>query len=174
MRRALACILSMNDKRLEERVRRVAEAALAERGFVIAIDIFLGLGWLAPSSEQAWRQGRTPYLERVVTANLSKISTAMRCLRVWAHKRGLRPSETAYVARSRGHSTLRFSKSGKPSIERAYRTHWVSPKLSERKRERLAERQSGPPDTEYDELLMAGIDRAEARERVRSDVERSA
>lgn len=136
----------MNDKQLEERVRTVAEAALSEREFVTAIDVFLGLGWLEPSSEQAWRQGRTPYLERVVTANLSKISTAMRCLRVWARRRGLKPSETAYLARSRGRAQLRFSKSGKPSIERAYRTHWVSPALSERKRERLAERQGKPPE----------------------------
>jgi hypothetical protein len=30
-------------------------------------------------------------------------------------------------------------------IEQAYRTHWVSPELSERKRARLAERQSRPP-----------------------------
>jgi hypothetical protein len=28
-------------------------------------------------------------------------------------------------------------------------------------------------DTDYDELLMAGVDRAEARERVRNDVERA-
>lgn len=41
---------------------------------------------------------------------------------------------------------MRFSKSGDPSIERAYRTHWVSPELSEAKRARLAERQSKPPD----------------------------
>lgn len=146
MRQTLACVLSMNDKRLEERVKTVAEATLSERGFVTAIDIFLGLGWLAPSSEQAWRQGRTPYLERVVTANLSKIGAAMRCLRVWARQRGLKPSETAYVARSRGRARLRFSKSGKESIERAYRTHWVSPALSERKRKRLAERQGKPPE----------------------------
>ncbi|CAN5200219.1 hypothetical protein BH20ACT16_BH20ACT16_08800 [soil metagenome] len=41
---------------------------------------------------------------------------------------------------------LRFSVSGDPAIERAYRTHWVSPELSERERARLAERQSRPPD----------------------------
>ncbi len=75
MRQTLACGPPMNDRRLEQRVAAVAEAALPERGFVTAIDIFLGLGWLAPSSEQAWRQGRTPYLEKVVTANLSKITT---------------------------------------------------------------------------------------------------
>ena len=135
-----------NDKRLERRVMAVAEAALAARGFVTAIDVFLGLGWLPASSERAWRQGRIPYLEAAVTANLSKISKAMRFFRSWARRKGLNPSETAYVARSRGRRALRFSKSGKPSIERAYRTHWVSPGLSERKRERLAERQSKPPD----------------------------
>ena len=70
----------------------------------------------------------------------------MRHLRRWAASRGLRPSETAYVARTRDRRTLRFSKSGKPTVELAYRTHWVSPKLSERKPERLAERQSRPPD----------------------------
>lgn len=135
-----------NDKRLERRVRAVAEAALSARGFVTAIDVFLGLGWLATSSEQAWRQGRVPYLERVVTANLNKISKAMRFFRAWARSRDLKPSETAYVARARGRSTLRFSKTGNPSIELAYRTHWVSPQLSERKRERLAERHGKPSE----------------------------
>ncbi len=73
----------MNDRRLEERVRTAAEAALSERGFVTAIDVLLGLGWLQPSGEQAWRQGRMPYLERVATANLSKLSTAVCALEAW-------------------------------------------------------------------------------------------
>ena len=137
---------SDGDNRLERRVIAAADAALAARGFVTAIDVLTGLGWLPPSSERAWRQGRIPYLERAVTANLSKTSTAMRHFRRWAHNRGLRPSETAYVARTRDRRTLRFSKSGEPSIEVAYRTHWVSPELSEGKRERLAARQSKPPD----------------------------
>jgi hypothetical protein len=41
---------------------------------------------------------------------------------------------------------LRFSKSGDPAIEAAYRTHWVSPELSEAKKERLAEKQGRTPD----------------------------
>jgi len=135
-----------NDKRLEQRVIAAAEAALTARGFVTAIDVLTSLGWLPVSGERAWRQGRVPYLERAVTANLSKTSKAMGYFRRWAKRRGLKPSETAYVSRSRDRRALRFSKSGNPSIEHAYRTHWVSPKLSERKRERLAERQSKPPD----------------------------
>jgi hypothetical protein len=137
---------SDGDKRLERRVIAVAEAALAARGFVTAIDVLTGLGWLPPSSERAWRQGRIPDLEREVAANPSNTSRAMHHFRRWAESRGLRPSETAYVARTRDRRTLRFSKSGEPSAEVAYRTHWVSPELSERKLERLAERQSRPPD----------------------------
>ena len=55
-------------------------------------------------------------------------------------------NETAYFARTRDRRPLRFSKSGNPAIERAYRTHWVSPELSERKWERKAARLSRPPD----------------------------
>jgi hypothetical protein len=135
-----------SDKRLERRVSDAAEAALAARGFVTAIDVLTGLGWLPHSGERAWRQGRIPYLERAMTANPDKISTALRHIRRWAEGRGLRASETAYVARTRDRRALRFSESGQPSIELAYRTHWVSPELSERERERLAARQSRPPD----------------------------
>ncbi len=41
---------------------------------------------------------------------------------------------------------MRFSKSGDPGIEAAYRTHWVSPELSEAKNVRLAEKQGRAPD----------------------------
>lgn len=120
----------MSDAVLEQRVVRVAEVALAERKYATAIDVFLGLGWLTPSRFEDWRKGRVNCLERVVQANLSKLSTAMRFFRRWALRRGLKPSETAYLARTRGRRRpLRFSVSGKPEIERAYRTHWVSPEL---------------------------------------------
>lgn len=132
--------------KLEERVARAAEGALADRQFVTAIDVFVGLGWLPPSLVDQWRQGRVDYLERVVTANLSKISTAMSLFRRWARDHRLRPSETAYVARTRDRRPLRFTKTGNPAIERAYRTHWVSPSLSEAKQRRLAESESRPPD----------------------------
>jgi hypothetical protein len=131
---------------LEQRVRRAAEAALAEKRYVSAVDVFLGLGWLVPAHLDAWRQGRIQCLERVVQASLPKLSTAMQVFRRWAQGRGLVPSETGYVARTRGRRPLRFSVSGATEIERAYRTHWVSPELSAAKRERLATRQSRPPD----------------------------
>jgi hypothetical protein len=131
---------------LERRIVHVAEAALAQRKFATPIDVLVGLGWLPPSHLDSWRQGRIDCLERTMTVNLNKLSAAMRLFRLWAGRRGLRPSETAYVARTRDRRRLRFSVSGDPDIERAYRTHGVSPELSETKRERLAERERRPPD----------------------------
>jgi hypothetical protein len=79
---------------------------------VTAIDVLMGLGWLPQVRVDEWRQGRVDCLERVVTANLHKISTAMRSFRKWARQQGLRPSETVYVARTRDRRRLRFSRSG--------------------------------------------------------------
>lgn len=108
---------------LEQRVERAAEAALEEQRYVSAIDVLLGLGWLAPPHLDEWRQGRVQCLERVVEASLPKQSTTMRVFRRWAQRRGLVSSETRYVARTRDRRPLRFSVSGAPEIERAYRTH---------------------------------------------------
>jgi hypothetical protein len=132
--------------RLEERVARTAHAALDERGFVTAIDVLVGLGWLAPRRVDEWRQGRIVHLEAAVEAGPGKVSTAMRLFHGWARRSGLKASDTAYVARTHGRETLRFSKDANSEIERAYRTHWVSPQLSESERARLAERRSRPPD----------------------------
>jgi hypothetical protein len=135
-----------NRASIEQRAIRAAEAALREQGYVAPVDVLLGLGWLQPVHRDHWRQGRAPHLEGVVQANLGKISTAMRALRRWAGEQGLQPSETVYVARTRDRMLLRFSASGDPAIEQAYRTHWVSPALSEAKRARVTEQASRPPD----------------------------
>jgi len=135
-----------NRKKLTARVTRAAEAALAAQKYVSAVDVLVGIGWLHTGAVKQWRQGQIDYLERVVQTNLSRISEAMKLFRVWATEKGLFASETAYVARTPSRQTLRFSKSGNPSIERPYRTHWVSPELSEKKRERLAEKASRAPE----------------------------
>ncbi len=131
---------------LDARVVRAAEAALAAQGYVSPIDVLIGVGWLTPQAVDQWRQGRAEDLERVVQVNLHKLSAAMAIFRRWAGGRGLHPSETAYVARTRDRRQLRFSRSGDAGIEAAYRTHWVSPELSEAKRRRIEERQSAVPD----------------------------
>jgi hypothetical protein len=135
-----------NRAQLSERVRRAAEAALAQQKYVSPLDVLLGIGWLNQNLVKDWRAGRIDYLERVVQANLARISEAMHLFRSWATAKGLYPSETDYVARATGRKTLRFSRSGNPGVERQYRTHWVSPELSEKKRERLAEKASRAPE----------------------------
>jgi hypothetical protein len=82
----------------------------------------------------------------MIQAGPGKQSTAMRLLHSWATRRGLTPTETAYVARTRDRRLLRFSVSGAPDVELAYRTHWVSPDLSARKAERLRAATNRPPD----------------------------
>lgn len=134
------------ERRLEERVVGAAEAALTGQKFVTPIDVLMAIGWVPQSTVERWRQGRLAYLEDGIQANSSQLSAALRLLRAWAERQGLRPSETAYVASTRDRRPLRFSVSGDPAIEEAYRTHWLSPELSERRQEQLAERQSRPPD----------------------------
>jgi hypothetical protein len=126
---------------LKARVVRAAEAALFRQHYVSSIDVFTGMGLLAPAHLKAWRTGRLDFLERAIQGNLKKISLAMAAFRAWAHAKGLKPSETVYARRARsGKVDLRFSKSGDPGIEKAYRTHFVSPDLSERKQQRLEEK----------------------------------
>lgn len=131
---------------LADRVAKAAEAALAARHFVSAIDILVGIGWLDPRAVERWRRGQIDCLEEVVRTNLPRISEAMQQFRSWATARGLSASQTAYVARTPRRQTLRFSRSGNPAIETSYRTHWVSPELSEKKRERLAEKANRAPE----------------------------
>lgn len=137
---------SQQQTKLERRIIEAAEAALDEKRYVAPVDVLLGLGWLAPTHLDHWRQGRVASLEEVVQPTLSKVSRAMTILQEWAGERGLQPNETDYVARTRDRRPLQFSTSGDPSVEQTYRTHWVSPELSERERERLRQRASAPPD----------------------------
>jgi len=124
-----------------------AEAALSHHRYVSPIDVLVGMGFLRSSQLEAWRHGRVPYLERVLQANLGMIMRAMAIFRAWAHARGLKPSQTVYLARTRGpRLELRFSKSGNPRIEEAYRTHYVSAALSEAKTTRLQEKLSKAPE----------------------------
>jgi hypothetical protein len=131
---------------IEQRVARSAEAALQDHGYVAAVDVLVGIGWLKPVYPDHWQQGRLPYLERAVQAPSGKVSAAMRALSCWAAEQGLQPSEMAYVARTRDRATLQFSASGDPAIERNYRTHWFSPALPEKKRARVVEQIGRPPD----------------------------
>jgi hypothetical protein len=141
-----APLMPKNRRKLVDRVVKAAETALAAQHYVSPIDVFAGIGWLDPGAEKRWRQGQIDCLEGAVQASLPRLSEAMKLFRSWATGKGLLASETAYVARTPQRGTLRFSRSGNPTIEKLYRTHWVSPALPDKKRERLAKKVSRPPE----------------------------
>jgi hypothetical protein len=135
-----------NRASLVERVTKAAEASLAAQDYVSPIDVLVGIGWLDPGAAERWWRGQVDYLESMIQTNLPRISESLEIFRSWATGRGLSASETQYLARTTQRQALRFSKSGNPTIEQLYRTHWISPKLSQKKRERLEEKASRAPE----------------------------
>ena len=145
----LSSVITMNPekhKKLADRVIKAAEAALAAQNYVAPVHVLVGMRWLDPSALKRWRLGLADHLEGVIQTNPLRISEAMKLFRSWAAAKGLNPSETHYVARTAGREALRFSASGDPGVERLYRTHWVSPTLSEAKRKRVEEKANRAPE----------------------------
>ena len=125
-------------KSIEKRVIQSAEVILFSRGYVSAVDVLVGMGSLQSTHVQDWKNGKIPYLEKVIQGNLHKISFAMKCFRSWALRKNLKPSETVYRLRKKGHKKpLQFSKTNHPPIEKAYRTHYVSLSIVKAKQEAL-------------------------------------
>jgi hypothetical protein len=144
VRRAVA--VSWSPSRLERRVAAAAAATLAGSKSVSPLDVLAQIGWLPGSLVDDWRRGRVDYLERAASVQPDKLATALRHLRRWAVREGLKPNEVAYVAATRDRRPLRFTADGDQATERAWRTHWTRPDLSAAARERWTKRQSRAPD----------------------------
>jgi len=142
----MVAVIPKNRQALAARVAKAAADYLEKYGSVSAIDVMIGIGWLNASHVVDWRSRRIPYLERCIHSNLKRISVAMRQFAAWAKNAGLHPAPINSVARTAAREQLRFSKSGEPAIERAWRTIWVSPKLSEAKRARVEAKASKAPE----------------------------
>jgi hypothetical protein len=117
-------------KKISQCIATVAGDVVSKKGYVSVIDLFLGIGWLTLDKVVDWKSGKIPYLERVITANLSKITKTMKEFKAWAIHSKLKASFTGYKHKSQ---KLRFSKTGEPNIEIAYCTHYVLVKLEKRK-----------------------------------------
>ena len=135
-----------NRTALADRVVRAAEAALVAQDHVSPIDVLVRIGWLDVGAMERWRRGQIDCLESAMQVDPSRILEALRLFQSWGAGNALSASPTDYVARTVQRQTLRFSRSGDPAIEALYRTHWASQELSEKKRERLAEKASRAPD----------------------------
>jgi len=131
---------------IAERVASAAEAALADHHYVSTLDVLFGMGWLDYASEARWRKGQVDFLESVVQPGWQRVLEAMALFRSWADSKGLLPTETPYVARTPGRDALRFSEDATDAVEQAFRTHWISPELSEKQRDRVVEKASRAPE----------------------------
>jgi hypothetical protein len=132
--------------RLEHRVVEAAAAALARQKVVSPVDVLVGIGWLPTGLVEDWRRGNADCLEQVAAVAPPRLAAALEVFRQWARTEGLQPNEVDYVVAARDRRPLRFTADGDPALERTYRTHWMSPQLSETAQGRLAQRQSKPPD----------------------------
>jgi hypothetical protein len=113
---------------LYPRVARAVREILVVSKVVAPVDVLIQMGLLARGDLEGWRLGRTPYLERVIDCNLTRLGRLLRILRMHTHDLCLVPSMTAYVRWGKGPKTLlRFSKTGDPGVEKAYARHFVWP-----------------------------------------------
>jgi len=114
----------------DKHYRRVTAAVhnlLRSSEVVTPADVLIEIGNLSEDRFRDWRFGRVPYLERVITCNLSKAQRTLLILKYHAEERGLKPSPTVYKKWGKGRKVLlRFSKSGSPYMETLYSTHYVA------------------------------------------------
>ena len=127
-RRPAVGVATFREDPLYPRVARSVDGLL-QRGKVVApVDVLVGMGLLTPEHIEDWRRGRVPYLERVITCNLTRLSRLLRILRFHAHDLNLVPSVTGYTRWGKGpKQRLRFTKTGDPKLEEAYARHFVWP-----------------------------------------------
>lgn len=116
-----------NDK-LYPRVERAVEKILAKDKVVAPVDMLVQMRLLEPTHLEDWRRGRVPYLEKIIDANLTRLSRLLRILRFHTHDLKIVPSVTAYMRRGKGpKQRLRFTKTGDPKPGEAYARHFVWP-----------------------------------------------
>ena len=112
------------DDALYRRVVNAVRHLQQNKGDVTPLNVLLTLGMLAPAKMLEWRQGRIPFLEAVLTANLSITNRVLRILRLHAQDLDMRDVAVEYTSIGR-HKNLQFSRAADPNIERAYCRHYI-------------------------------------------------
>ncbi|MEU2040357.1 DUF2293 domain-containing protein [Nocardia niwae] len=129
--------------KLRRRVTEAAEAALAQRKYVSAVDVFAALGWVRTSRIDRWRQGQVRSLEQVAAVDSRRMHEAAELLGEWAREHGLIASTATYLSGGRDREALRFADDGADEV---FRVHWLSAQLSPARREQVVQRQNRAPD----------------------------
>ncbi len=128
----------MNNNEIIGKVHNSMYQQLQKTGVAIPVQVLLDLGFLSKEDYEKWRFGKVDYLERGCRGNLSSLSFIMGQIRSYAAKNNLKASRAFYKQwgdKKFPHTKqLRFSKSGKEDIEKAYVTHYIdTAKVSELK-----------------------------------------
>ena len=130
---------------LVTRVTIAAEAALADHQYASFIDVLTGMSLL--HNVGAWHNGRVQYLDEMLQGSPEKLLKVIEIFRQWAAQRGLRseelPPHASFIPRPPKYHTA----SQYPVLEQAFRLHFVSPQMPEKKVEKLREKVSAaaPP-----------------------------
>lgn len=112
------------------------------------------IGWLAAAHVEDWRKGRQDFLLKYMQVNPRKVSQAIEIFHAWARGKGLNATEASYQRVGReGPVALRFTETGDADAEKIWRTHFVSPALTERKKEKLQEKLERPRDPVVFEIV---------------------
>ena len=113
---------------LQPLVVEVVQELLGEGSVVAPLEVLLRLEVIEADQVEAWRAGGLPYLERGITAGLSRVSRLLRLIREQCLELGLTPTPGKYRRRGKGKKVaLRFSKRGDAESEQAYSMHFVRP-----------------------------------------------
>ena len=107
------------DDPLYRRVVNAVRHLHQNKGEVTPLNVLLTLGMLKPAKLLEWRQGRIPFLEAVLSANLSITNRVLRILRLHSHDIGMKDAKIEYTSIGR-QKNLQFSRAADPNIERAY------------------------------------------------------
>lgn len=117
----------MNKSDIEKTLSLISTKLLNEKGYICMIDVFIELGYLSEQDVESWRMKRIPYLEKCIKVNLGKISFIVKTIRDNCLNGNLKESYTSYRSWGKGSKiVLQFSKSGKPSIEQLYTSHFLN------------------------------------------------
>jgi hypothetical protein len=114
--------------------------AILEKGPIVSpVAVLMEMGRLSANDCENWRFGRVPFLEQVITGNLSICERIIKIIRFEAGMKSLTPSFTVYHKYGNGKKIrLRFSKTGNPFIEILYSTHYVSHHLLAKARQQVS------------------------------------
>lgn len=71
----------MNRTELKNKILRISNQLIADKGFICSIDILCELNYLNKAQINGWRFGKIEYLEKVCGKNLGTLTFINRLLR---------------------------------------------------------------------------------------------